>query len=62
MSSDPKAPAQSGGEHQNGRRAMDKLTDGLIKSGMEPSRARETAREVAIRNDRGAGAKHDPRR
>ena len=50
-----------GGEHSNGRKAMDKLTEGLIQSGVDPQRARDKAREVAERNDRGGGARRDPR-
>lgn len=62
MSDNRTGPTFGGqGEKQAGRQAMDRLTEGLIKSGMDGSAAREKAREVAIRNDRGEGAKRDPR-
>lgn len=42
----------SGGEHRNGRAAMDDLTRRLKAEGYSAEKAREIARETAIREDR----------
>lgn len=39
-------------EHQNGRKAMDQLIKGMIQSGVPVQKAKEKAREVALRHDR----------
>jgi len=38
-------------EHQQGREAVRKTTEGLIKQGMRPDLARRHARDLARRND-----------
>ena len=45
-------PATEGGEHPNGRRAMDDLTRRLRGDGMPSRDAERIARETALRNDR----------
>ena len=42
------------GEHQEGRRAMDQLVGSMVKSGVPVERAKQKAREAAIRHDRKA--------
>lgn len=52
MSEEKKGGSVGGGEHPQGRAAMDDLTRRMIDSGIKPEKAREKAREVALREDR----------
>ena len=50
---EPSTPrATEGGEHPNGRLAMERLEKRLVNEGVRPERAEQIARETARRMDR----------
>lgn len=51
------APAINGGERQDYRDGMDRMTAQLVEAGNPPQRARELARAAAIRHDRQQGVR-----
>lgn len=46
-----------GGEHPNGRRAMEDMQRRLREGGVSSREAEQRAREIARRHDQGRGAK-----
>jgi hypothetical protein len=45
------------GEHQNGRAAIERMADHLVKHGVPPKVAEEKARETALRMDKKGNGK-----
>lgn len=44
-------PADTKGEHPNGRKAMGAIIEAQIREGVDPAKATERARQCAIRAD-----------